>query len=1497
MLAIPKRYEPVRRLGQGGGGEVWAVKDRITGEALAFKALGLGAGEGEALALVREAVALTGLEGLGVPRVLAFGSLPDGRRYMVRELIEGESLEDVLENEGGPPWIGPLVAVCDQLTVLHRSGLLHGDIKPANVIVGEGSTGTLVDLGLAAPWREGGARPEGLTPKFAAPELLSGSKLTVRAEVYSLGATLSEALARRGSELDESVRLDLARVAARATQASPSTRYPSVDELASALRRAARMAPVATPGEPGAEAEAAWPIVAADVVAQRLLAAARALEPGGALAVVGPEGSGRTTLVRRMAWTLGVEGQAVAAVAPPKGDMSWGTALALELGPEGAAGRLLVVDDAVHLDEGARRALGGSLAAGARLVAVGDVAHVSTLAGREARAFEVPPLPPADMEVLLRSAMPSLPQGLRAYLVERGQGRPGHVRSMVRKLVGRVVVSTEDIDAALSENVAASPSRLPSRTAESLVKEAERAIDLGRYDEASKLLDRAGARSGEVDGERAPRTAIARARVALGRGDAAVAARILDGVEAQVVGTRLRRTWLAARGRAAFRAGAYAEAARLTSEVARDGQDALTSDALAVGGMALVFTGDEGAGFASLEAAVALARTLKDRRAEGVALGSVAIAHQRAGRVQKARSVYEEALAAAEDARDAHTTAVTRLNLAIVVQSDGDLGLALEHLEAAVDMGQRSGAQVAVQQALLNLANLDLYLGRYVRASASLESLAQQRGGLSSSAQAQLLGLRAELATRTGDAPRGAELYLQCAHAWEEQGRAFDGAEARLEAILARSRGASVNGTELAAELATVEGKLGEGGFGEHQALAEIVRGTVAMVSGQEALARQALDEALRQANRVERREWAWRALDARARLSAVQGNALSARRDTEAALALLEETAAKLPRDLREVFWDDPRRRALRQAPSLTLPVSGGSNPPGLGVGRSSGSMMLGGVRPAEDRLARILELTRELAREHDLARLLTLVTDHAVALLGAERGLVVLVGEGGTLETHTARERSGEDAHGAFSRSVAERVVKAGEPVVTLSARDDSRLAQAVSVHQLMIQSVACVPIRGAPPVGRTIGALYVETRVRPGARFEDELPTLSAFADQAAIAIESARLIAENRARAEELEEANQELQIAKEKLAQTLGRRTEQLVATRRDLQKVRAELKGHFGYGGLVGTSAAMRRLYALIERVKDTDVPVLIIGESGTGKEVVAKAIHTSGARAKRPLLGVNCGAIPENLLESELFGHVRGAFTGADKDRKGLFREAEGGTILLDEIGEMPLRMQAGLLRVLQEKSVRAVGGAHEEPVDVRVLAATNRDLARMVEEGTFREDLYYRLHVIELKIPPLRERVDDIPPLIDHFLTIFATRYRRERKTVEREALRRLCAYPWPGNVRQLEHVLLNAWLMGEGDDVVAEDLELPEPGRPRGMTLPPNLGEGAVAVGIGDGADEARGGRPVTNKAEHKASERERILSALEAANWNRLKAAKLIGVPRRTFYRRLKEFGIL
>jgi serine/threonine-protein kinase PknK len=1493
-FTLPRRFAPEHRLGKGGGGEVWCVRDRVTGEALALKVLAEDAGEAEVLALVREAVTLSGLEGLGVPRVVAFGSLDGGRRYLVRELVDGVSLAEVagLENDdgtkptpSGKDWLGPIARAADQLTVLHRAGLLHGDIKPANVIVGDDGAATLVDLGLATPWREGGSRAKGLTPRYAAPELMYGEPLTVRAEIYSLGATLSDCLEARGDELPPARRKALEAIATRATSGAPEARYPSTDEMAIAIRRACGF-----DATDFAEA-AAWPVIGIDGVAQELFARTEALGAGGALVVVGPRKSGRTTLLRRLSWSLGVSGAPVVHVEPPRiarTDASPTEHADVEDISHAGAGTVVIADDYDALSAPFRDALRGARDRGARVIAVTEEGPAVTL--DDAATYVVPPLDAKSAADIVARALPSLPGKLVSHLLEAVGRRPGRLRSFVRRASGRPITSVEDVDEILAKET--EPRVLgPGASREELRAEVERALSRGRFDEADTRLAALGVPEGD---DEAVAFAVGRAKIALARGDTAEAARALEAAEPRATRAgELDRAWLIARARVHTRSGEFAQAAALAERVPGHARDALTSDARAVRGVALAYLGRDEDARRDLDVAVAIARELADPRAEAVALGSLAIAHQRAGRGKEARASYEAALAAAELAKDAWTIATTRLNLAGLAKADGDLALALGHLEAAVDMGRRAGGLVAVEQALFNLANVDLYLGRYGRAAASIDQLAEQRSRLTPNARAQLLGLQAELATRTGDVDKGSRLYGLCADAYDAVARPHDAAEARLEGILARTGTASgheptADSSALSRELQRVSAGLGSGGFGEHEALACIVRGTLAQLDGDENSARAELDTAYESAMSAGHREWGWRALEARARLAVTQGAGALARRDIESALAMLEETASKLPRDLREVFWSDPRRRSLRQAHAATVPnvasitqsFRGDLTPPTI-LARSGTTTSMGAPLPAEDRLARIFAITRDLASEHDLDRLLTRVTDHAVGLLGAERGIVVLIDDAGEFVAHTARDSKGEETHQTFSRSVAERVIREGEAVIATSAQDDARLAKAVSVHQLMIQSIACVPICGPPPAGRTIGALYVETRIRPGTRFRDELPTLAAFADQAAIAIEGARLLAENRRRAEELEVANEELLAAQAKLAEALGRRTEQLAHARRDLKQARLELRSHFGYRGLVGTSAAMRKLYALIDRVKDADVPVLITGESGTGKEVVARAVHASGERARQPFLGVNCGAIPANLLESELFGHVRGAFTGAERDRKGLFREAEKGSILLDEIGEMPLKMQAGLLRVLQEKTVRPVGGAKEEPCDARVIAATNRELEAMVADGTFREDLYYRLHVVELKIPPLRERLDDLPALVDHFLSIFAARHKRERRTIERGALRRLQSYDWPGNVRQLEHVLLNAWLLAEGSELQAEDFELPTtPLRP---SVPPEARQPASA-------------RPRT-ETEHRGAEKEQILEALERSAWNRVQAAKLIGMPRRTFYRRLKDYGIV
>jgi transcriptional regulator with GAF, ATPase, and Fis domain len=1472
---LPSRYEPLSRLGQGGGGEVWAVRDRFTRREFALKLLAPDAGSRELAALVREAVSLSGLEGLGVPRVIRFGRLPKSQRpFLLRELVEGQSLEELMQGSASlETLLGALTRAADQLTQVHRAGLLHGDVKPANVIVESGGHVTFVDLGLAAPLREGGTYAEGLTPRYAAPELFDGRPLTVRAEVYALGVTLSEILeAKRALQTAPLVARELAAVAKRATAERPDERYPSVDELAMAVRRAGGLAAAAHDSTSEA---ALWPIVGIDATSTQLLEAASALENGGALRVVGPPLSGRSALLRRLAWSLGAQGQSLAYVDQAEEPL----AVTAELESHPAlAGVIVLVDDADALEPESVQALERARSAGARLVLVGGARWAEG-----SREMEVPPLDERAASELVRRAVPSLTDKLQKRVVAASGGYPGELRRLVRLIASDAVASPEDIERKLGATVErVSESRDP-------LERALRLLDRGRYNEAKAAL-------ALLASDDRIAVSVARARLDLGLGEPgqALAGLRTSAAKLEKASDDERQHHALYLGRSLIGTGDYSEALALLEPLGSAPPE-IASEALAYGGLALMSLGRHDEARGRLAEAEKVALGLGAPRLEALVLGSLGLVLQRGDQGEEARKAYERSIEAAERAGDAGTLASVQLNLAGLLKIRGDIAGAIDVFEAAADMGRRSGRQNTVRWALLNLANTDLYLGRLGRARASIDGLNEQRERLPPVMLAHLLGANAELEERLGHFDAAVKLFDEGAAAHDALGHAVDGAEARLESVLVSARGANPDLGALRQKLGQAKQALGDSP--SHKPLFLLAAARISELAGDDVEARRGFDSAIQAAREAGQKEWVWRALEARAALEEEGGQPLLARRDREEALAVLEDIGARLPRDLREVYWNDPRRRQLRAAvptaigtASTELLTASGQAFSRSGrtvstlLGTGGGASQL--ATPLEQKLARILDVNSELAGELDLDRLSTRIVGYAVELARAERGFVILLEDDGELSVHASRGGGGDRAHAEFSKSIAHEVIQSREGVVAVNARADTRIGGYASVHQMSLESVACVPILA--PDGHAIGALYVETRLRPGSHFEREMPTLRAFADQVAIALENARLIRENQRRADELAGANESLEEARERLSELLGDRTEQLKRARRRLRDARDTLYGHFGYQGLVGTSAAMRRVYALIDRLKDTDVSVLITGESGTGKEMVARAIHASSPRSSAKFLGVNCGAIPENLLESELFGHVKGAFTGADRDRKGLFRECNGGSILLDEIGETPKKMQASLLRVLQEKTVRPVGGTTEEAVDVRVIFATNKDLEELVKNGQFREDLYYRIHVVETRLPSLRERADDIPQLVDHFLGLFAARYKREKKAVARDAIRRLSDYAWPGNVRQLENVLLNALVMSEELELVADDIELPD-----GWVTQSARAERAQAA---ESEGKAEPPRRKGTVSEHRREERERILSALRSCNWNRVRAAELSGIPRRTFYRRLREYGI-
>ena len=332
---------------------------------------------------------------------------------------------------------------------------------------------------------------------------------------------------------------------------------------------------------------------------------------------------------------------------------------------------------------------------------------------------------------------------------------------------------------------------------------------------------------------------------------------------------------------------------------------------------------------------------------------------------------------------------------------------------------------------------------------------------------------------------------------------------------------------------------------------------------------------------------------------------------------------------------------------------------------------------------------------------------------------------------------------------------------------------------------------------------------------------------------------------------------------------------------RENKILQQQLQGNVEFHGMVARSQEMLEIFSFIERLARYPTTALVTGESGTGKELVARALHDLSPLKDRPFVICNCTTLSPTLLESELFGHVRGAFTGADRDRKGLFEAAHGGSIFLDEISELPLPVQAKLLRVIENHEIKRVGSPEPIRIDIRVIAATNRDLASMVEKGEFREDLYYRLNVGCITLPPLRRRVQDIEPLCEHFLVRLSRRLQKEVTCVSEPALQIFRSHPWPGNVRELLNVMERALILAQGETILAEH-------------LPIQL--------FGNGADTTAFTSPAGLHLSRafdltiQAAERDQIRKALEAAGGKRMEAARLLGLSRRTLYRKLDKYGI-
>lgn len=962
----------------------------------------------------------------------------------------------------------------------------------------------------------------------------------------------------------------------------------------------------------------------------------------------------------------------------------------------------------------------------------------------------------------------------------------------------------------------------------------------------------------------------AQASTALGRFDEAVATLSLVPGDSE---PDARATVQVELARVHLRRGDY-DAVQLAADAGlacvRD--DVLRSQLLCSAGMAASYRAQHDVARERLQEAVALARRGGSRREEANALATLAIGHFRSGDLARARDLFSQCLEIARGLGDVGSMANFALNVGVVMFCVGEPAAAAEHYESAGRLARRAGRQSTDAQARCNLAHVHIYFGLYERAKVEVSAvLDYARGARQKYIEAQATALHGDLAAREGDVERALIHYDDAIGRYADLGQCREVAEHHLDAAeVLLDRGGPADASAAAARLAAAREPIERDALPDLSLRLSLLLSRARLLSSDAEGALKSALEVLERARTARNRDAEWSALETAAQAQAQLGAEFASRRYARMAMEVLEEIALRIPWEHREAFWHDPRRRAARDR-ALTLEESS-HGASGLAPSGDVATLM------GDVRAERLLDIIKRLAAEQDLDRLLSRITESAVDLSGAERGYVLLVDDKGQLEQRISEvaKSAQPDPHAAFSRSIAEAVLIDGEAIVTVDATRDGRLSEYISVHKLMLRSVACMPIRGR---SGTVGVLYLEHRRSRGRFSEASVALLNAFADQAAIALENARLNAENQRRQRELEAANQALEQAKRDLEEMLSAKTEALLEAQRELMHARRSAKQKAVRHGMVGRSAAMQRVFDTIDRIHSAKVPVIVQGESGTGKELVARAIHDAGSRAKSPFVAINCGALSETLLESELFGHVEGAFSGAERKKSGMIARASGGTLFLDEVGAMPAKMQVDLLRVLQEGTVCKVGGEQEERVDVRVIAASNRRLEDLVREGKFREDLYYRLNVVEITLPPLRERREDIALLCEHFLSNFADRDNQPGKRMTREAMERMLQHPLPGNVRQLEHVLLQAWVLVDGPSIDAGALSLDA--APAPSDRPPS----PIAP------------RVPSTLTDHREHERVQILAALESHNWNRARAAKALGMPRRTFYRRLQEHRIL
>jgi len=846
------------------------------------------------------------------------------------------------------------------------------------------------------------------------------------------------------------------------------------------------------------------------------------------------------------------------------------------------------------------------------------------------------------------------------------------------------------------------------------------------------------------------------------------------------------------------------------------------------------------------QAALEMFRQVGDQHGVASVYNNMAYCHWREGRQLKSIELLEEGYSLTKKTASASLLGPSAYNLGGLCAEVAQYRKAFDYLKQALDYLTRIGASPTVRNCYYRLGNLYKQLGKpveaeahYVKAMELCDAEKDKDARYLHSEMSAVIDFMHGLGSKAIERLDSAILHSREANDNEQLCFIL-----MRKASFCTTIGRWSETVEVADEVTRLASKHNRRVFQAHGVAAKaIARANMSEASDDERLA--LLENALGALRDVVLPEWFWRLNYKIGEIYLRRGDVKEASAHIRRAVDVLERIMLRVPEEFLPTYRKDPDMVLLRK---LQLQLE---------------SKLEADKKP--NPAARLLEATKSVNAQLSSNRLFEVAIERAVQLVNAQRGFLLLIEKNKMHVKATCGGASpGEnESQIGLIEFIAREVAQTGRALLTADAGQDHRLSLFTNIHNPGLLSVLCVPLSAR---GEITGVLYVDNRFRRGAFTGEHLDTLNAFADQVALAIENALLYRENLAQQKKLSRLTKKLQAKlrnHEKKIEELERSTHP-GATRN-------------GFAGMVGESQPMQKVYAMIRRVADIAVPVLIQGESGTGKELVARAIHSTGNRRNKPFVAENCAALPEPLLESELFGYIKGAFTGADRDKKGLFELANGGTLMLDEVGDMSPGMQAKLLRVLQEGRFRPVGGKELVQVNVRLVTASNKNLAELVKERLFREDLLYRLNAITITVVPLRERREDIPLLVKAFAEEIAARDERRPVTFEPDAMRRILMYDWPGNIRELRNFIEKIIVVSSGATITESHVE-----ENLGLARPMMSGSGSLAE--------------LPFKSAKDIFVRNYIRAALERSAGNVSKAARASELDRRYVQRLIKKFGL-